>query len=107
MRPAIWLPPSHVIHDKKPKFLCTLCDAEFYEDERHVYERHVLKAHSHEEVRARSPRVTAPGLFDPYHESGDVEWQEWIDRHAAAGADPMRYMRTDAGKSTSGTGDGA
>jgi hypothetical protein len=108
MRPAIWLPASHTIHNTTPKFLCCLCDAAWYfEEDRFEYERHCLKAHSHEEVRATSPRVQAPGIFDPRWEGGDVEWQDWIDRNAAAGNDPMRYMRTDDGKHTSGTGDGA
>lgn len=103
---SIWLPPSHAIHNKPPKYLCCLCDASFTEDERFQYERHCLKAHDHAEVRSKSPRDWAPGIFDPYHESGDVEWQRWIDRHAAAGADPMRYMKTSDGKSGGGTGDG-
>lgn len=107
MRPAIWVPPSHAIHNREPVFLCCLCEAAWYEPEdRFEYERHVMRAHSHEEVRDLSPRTHAPGIFDPHHESGDVEWQRWIDRNAAAGNDPMRYMKTSDGKSTSGTGDG-
>ena len=106
-RPAIWLPPSHTIHNRKPIFACTLCDAAWYEPEdRHEYERHVVSGHSHEDVREHSLQAQAPGIFDPHWEGGDVEWQEWIDRNAAAGNDPMRYMRTDDGKHSSGTGDG-
>lgn len=99
------IPASHVIHDEAPKFLCVLCDAMFTADERHQFERHVL-AHPMEDVLAHSPKHNAPGLYDPYWEGGDVEWQEWIDRNKAAGNDPARYMRTDDGKHSSGMGDG-
>lgn len=80
-----------------PKFACTLCDATFTADERHQFERHVL-GHPPEDLEPHSPRMQAPGIFDPYHESGDVEWQRWIDRNHAEKRDPMKYMRTDDGK---------
>lgn len=102
---SLWLPPSHVIHGKPPKFACCLCEAVFTEDERFQFERHVL-GHPIEDVQAHSPAHRAPGLFDPYWEGGDVEWQRWIDKNAAAGNDPARYMRTDDGKNSSGLGDG-
>lgn len=102
---TIWLPPSHAIHNTPPKFGCTICPAVFYEDERHVFERHCL-SHSQEEILAKSPRHQAPGLFDPEYEGSDVEWGRWIEKNAAAGNDPMRYMKTGAGKHSSGMGDG-
>jgi len=102
----LWLPPSHKIHNTAPKYACTLCDAVFFEDERLQYERHVVSGHSHEELREHSLQAQAPGIFDPKWEGGDVEWGEWIARNAAAGNDPMRYMRTGDGKNSSGTGDG-
>jgi hypothetical protein len=43
-------------------FQCTLCPAEFYEDERHQYERHVLN-HPTEDLVPHSPRLQAPALF--------------------------------------------
>jgi hypothetical protein len=95
---TIWIPPSHVIHNKPPTYLCTLCDAVFTEDERLLFEQHVIRGHSVEDLREHSLHAKAPGIFDPHWEGGDVEWQRWIDQHAAAGADPMRYMRTDDGK---------
>jgi hypothetical protein len=88
--------PKHL--DEKPVYFCTLCNASFYTDERFQYEHHVIRGHSIEDLREHSPQAKAPGLFDPNHESGDVEWGKWIARHAAAGADPMRYMKTDDGK---------
>lgn len=103
--PALWLPPSHVIHNTVPQFACTLCEQVFWTHERTQFERHVM-SHSHEELREHSLQAQAPGIFDPHWEGGDVEWQEWIDRNAAAGNDPAVYMRTDDGKHSSGTGDG-
>lgn len=97
------LPHGYVIHDRPPRYLCTLCDAQFTEDERHQYERHVL-GHPMEDVVEHSPRHHAPGIFHP--DAGDAEWSKWIRDHAAAGADPMKYMRTDDGKRGGGTGDG-
>lgn len=92
------IPASHRIHDEAPKFACTICEKVFTRDERHQFERHVL-SHTPDELKPHSPRLQAPGIFDPYHESGDVEWQRWIDENAAAGNDPMKYMRTSDGKS--------
>jgi hypothetical protein len=100
------IPHSHVIHNTPPAYLCTLCDAVFSADERLLFEQHVIRGHSVEDLREHSLQAKAPAIFDPHWEGGDTDWQEWIDRHAAAGADPMRYMRTDAGKSGGGTGDG-
>jgi hypothetical protein len=94
-KPAIWLPPSHAIHQKGPKYACTLCDAVFFEDERHQYERHCVSGHSVEELREHSLQAQAPGLFDPHHESGDVEWQKWIDKNQAERPeDWRRWMKT-------------
>lgn len=103
---TIWLPPSHVIHQKPPKFACTLCPAVFTEDERHQFERHCL-SHTQEELAAHSPRHQAPGLFDPEYEGSDVDWGRWVREHAES--DPHgwdRWGKTDEGKSTSGLGDG-
>ena len=98
--PAIWLPPSHKIHGKKPKYLCTLCPMVFYEGEESLYERHVIRGHSHEELREHSLQAQAPGIFDPNHESGDVEWGRWIERNNRERPEQWRkWMRTDEGKS--------
>jgi hypothetical protein len=93
--PGLILPPSHVIHGKPPKFACTLCEAVFTEDERHQFEHHVLRGHDHAELREHSLQAQAPGIFDPHHESGDVAWQEWIDKNSAERPeDWRRWMKT-------------
>lgn len=93
------IPPSHKIHGQPAKFACTICPMVFYEGERHQFERHVLR-HTPEEIRPHSPRMQAPGIFDPYHESGDVEWQKYIDRKNAEDPDGwMDWMKTGEGKS--------
>jgi hypothetical protein len=81
--------------NETPAFACTICPAEFYATERQQFERHVL-SHPPEEIQPHSPAMQAPGIFDPYHESGDVAWQKWIDRKNAE--DPhgwAKWMRTD------------
>jgi cytosine/adenosine deaminase-related metal-dependent hydrolase len=91
---SIFIPPSHKIHDEGPRFACTLCPAVFGQDERHQFERHVL-AHPVEDMHPHSPKTQAPGLWDPYHESGDVEWQRFIDRKNAEDPDGWRrWMKT-------------
>lgn len=93
--PGLYLPPGHVIHDRPVKYECALCGHPFYEGERAAFERHVLKDHSHEEVRSHSPRVQAPGLFDPFYEGSDVDWGKWVEDHKAS--DPhgwQRWMKT-------------
>lgn len=98
------IPASHTIHEKAPKFACTLCEAVFTEDERRQYQRHVM-SHPMEDVVAHSPRHQAPGLFGP--EAGDAEWAKWIRDHNASDPDGWeRWMKTDAGKHSSGLGDG-
>ena len=105
--PTIWLPPSHAIHNKPPKFACTLCEAVFTEDERFQFERHVMRAHDESDLRPHSPRMQAPALFDPKHDSGDVEWGEWIRRNNESRPEQWRrWMKTSAGKHSSGLGDG-
>jgi hypothetical protein len=103
---ALIVPYSTLTHEESPEFACTLCEAVFTRDERHQFERHVLN-HPIEDVQARSPKHMAPGIFDdddPRY--NDVEWTQWIRKNAAAGNDPMVYMRTDDGKHSSGIGDG-
>lgn len=91
--PGLYLPPSHVIHGRDPKYSCALCGAVFYEGERNAYERHVLKDHSHEEVRSHSYAVQAPGLFSP--DAGDAEWGRWIAKNnAERPEDWKRWMKT-------------
>lgn len=92
--PGLYLPPSHAIHNKPPKYACTICEAVFTEDERRQFERHVL-GHPPEEIKPHSPFMQAPGLFDNYHESGDVAWQRWIDKNNAERPDEwQRWMKT-------------
>jgi hypothetical protein len=80
--------------DKPPRFACTLCEKTFTEDERHQFERHVL-SHPPEDIRPHSPRMRAPGLYDPHHESGDVEWQRWIDENnEVRPAEWRKWMKT-------------
>jgi hypothetical protein len=100
------IPHSHAIHQKPPKYACTLCPMVFTEDERRQFEHHVIRGHSIEDLREHSPQAQAPAIFDPHWEGGDTEWGAWIERNARAGNDPMRYMRTDDGKSGGGVGDG-
>jgi hypothetical protein len=92
------IPHSHVIHQKPPKYACTLCPAVFTEDERFQFERHVIRGHSVEDLREVSLQAKAPGLFDPNHESGDVEWGRYIDRkHKEDPHGWAKWMRTDDG----------
>jgi hypothetical protein len=100
-RGGLILPVSAILHQEKPRYACTLC--EFVAWRREHLERHVL-AHPMEDVLEHSPRHHAPGLFDP--RAGDAEWSDWIAKNAAAGNDPMRYMKTSDGKSGGGIGDG-
>ena len=98
--------PSGILHGEKPRWQCDMCGRTFFEYERAAYIDHCVKGHSHEEVRAKSPRVQAPGLFDP--DAGDAEWAKWVRDHQAS--DPhgwKRWLRTDDGKHSSGLGDGA
>lgn len=98
------IPHSHVIHEKPPKYACTLCEAVFSEDERFQYERHCL-AHPMEDVLEHSPRHWAPGIFHP--DAGDAEWSAWIRDHQASNPEGWRdWMKTSDGKSGGGVGDG-
>jgi hypothetical protein len=91
--PGLILPPSHVIHNKPPKYACTLCDAVFTEDERFQFEHHVLRGHDHAELREHSYAVQAPGLFSP--DAGDAEWGRWIAKNnAERPEDWRRWMKT-------------
>jgi hypothetical protein len=39
--------------------------------------------------------MRAPGLYDPHHESGDVEWQRWIDENnEVRPAEWRKWMKT-------------
>jgi hypothetical protein len=79
---------------EQPRFACTLCDAVFTQDERHQFERHVLQ-HPVEDMLPHSPKHQAPGIFDPYHESGDVAWQKWIDKNNETRPDEWaKWMKT-------------
>lgn len=65
---------------REPRYRCLCCDdAIFYEGEETAYERHVVACSNRhdEELRGRSLRVKAPGIFDPF-QSGDVELERWI-----------------------------
>lgn len=104
---GLWIPPSAAIHEKRAKYFCTLCSWKGYEGEHRQYERHVIEHARAGDARKHSLHLAAPGIFDPRHESGDVEWQDYIDRKTKA--DPhgwKNWMRTDAGKSGGGLGDG-
>jgi hypothetical protein len=100
-RGGLILPVSAILHQEKPRYACTLC--EFVAWRASDLEKHVL-AHPMEDVLEHSPRHHAPGIFHP--DAGDAEWSKWIRDHAAAGADPMVYMKTSDGKSGGGIGDG-
>jgi hypothetical protein len=90
------LPPSHTIHGREPKWACTLCGHPFYEGERVAYERHVVRGHSHEEIRSHSDRVRFPAFYDNYHpDFNDVGWQRWIDKNNAERPEQWRrWMKT-------------
>lgn len=93
--PGFYLPPSHVIHGREPKYKCALCGKPFFEGEQSAFERHCLKDHSHEEVRSHSDMVRAPGLFDPNYEGSDVEWGKWIERNNRERPEEWRkWMKT-------------
>jgi hypothetical protein len=99
------LPPSHQIHNEPPAYACTLCEKVFAKGQRREFEHHVIQGHPVEDLHPHSPRMQAPGIFDP--DAGDAEWAKWIRDHQAS--DPngwRRWMLTDAGKSGGGTGDG-
>lgn len=104
---GLYIPAPHTIHKRAPTKFCTICKKPFYENEQRALERHVLNEHSLEEILQHSPRHTAPGLFDPYWEGGDVDWQRWIDKNKVARPEAWRrWMKTGAGKSSGGLGDG-
>lgn len=89
-----------------PAYACTICPAEFYSDEKHQYERHVL-SHPVEDLVPHSPALQSPVLFG--NAGGDIEWKAWIDKHKAIdpkGLDWHRWGKTSAGKSGGGLGDG-
>lgn len=88
-------------------YMCTICPAEFYEDERHQYERHVL-GHPTADLVEHSPALKNPVLFG--NAGGDEEWKAWVDKHRAIdpkGKDWARWGKTGAGKSGGGLGDGS
>lgn len=96
--------PRHV--DEQPVYFCTLCQARFYVDEKHAYERHVL-SHPLEEVQARTLSHQAPGIFGSA--GGDQDWRKWVEDHRRT--DPLglhwdKWGRTGDGKNSSGIGDG-
>jgi len=105
--PGIYIPTSAQLHEKRPKFFCTLCPWKGYPGEERAYTKHVLEHARNGDARKHSLHLKAPGLFDPRYEGGDVEWQDWIDRHSKS--DPenwRRWMKTGGGKSGGGLGDG-
>ena len=96
--------PSGILHGERPRWRCCVCGAVFFSDQGREYVNHVT-AHPEEETRVRSPRVQAPGLFDP--DAGDADWAQWVRHHQAT--DPhgwKRWLKTDDGKHSSGVGDG-
>lgn len=100
------IPHSHKIHQKPPQYACTLCEAVFTEDERHQYERHVL-SHPLEEVQAQTLSHQAPGIFGD--KGSDLEWAKWVEDHRRTdpqGLQAHKWLKTDAGKHSSGIGDG-
>ena len=106
-RSGLFIPTSAEIHEKTPKYLCTLCDSHFYEGEERAYQRHAIEHGKNGDAREHSLHLKAPALFNPRHESGDVEWQDYIDRKTKADPHGWReWMKTDAGKSGGGLGDG-
>lgn len=70
---------------RETEFLCRICKAEFTKDETSAFERHVnaCYAANEAELRGKSLREKAPGIFDP-ERSGDVELGKWIKRHRDA-----------------------
>jgi hypothetical protein len=106
-RSGLVIPTSAQIHEKTPKFLCTLCDWHGFEGEYRAYERHVLEHARNGDAREHSLHLKAPGLFDPNFEGSDVEWGQYLDRKMKA--DPhnwAKWMKTSDGKSGGGLGDG-
>lgn len=76
--------------DRKAFGYCRVCAMRgertiFYEGEERAMEKHVAAcSHRHEaELRQRSMRVRAPGIFDP-ERSGDVEKGHWISANREA-----------------------
>ena len=99
MGSKLWLPPSHVIHNREPKYECGLCGKPFYEGEQAAYERHCLKDHDLAELQQHSLKAQAPGLFDDEWEGADAEWGRWIREHRES--DPhgwRRWMKTSLDK---------
>lgn len=71
--------------DEAPAYRCLVCKAGFVRGQERAYEQHVVRCadRNEEELRERSFREKAPGLFDPFR-SGDVELGSWIRAHSAA-----------------------
>lgn len=72
--------PGSVTSVDPPKFACAVCKAKFKAHEGALFERHVVRcADQHEaELRERSLRVRAPGLFGD--EAFDPEYERWVRR---------------------------
>lgn len=87
---AFYIQPTHSIFGEKPRYRCALCGTPFFTGQRSTFERHCL-GHSHEEIRSHSPRVQAPGLFDPEYPGSDVEWGRWVRDHSES--DPHGWRR--------------
>jgi hypothetical protein len=106
-RSGLLIPTSAQIHEKEPRFLCTLCEWVGYDGEHRAYERHVLEHAKNGDAREHSLHLKAPGMFSNTYEGQDLEWAKWVDDHTKS--DPngwTKWMKTGDGKSGGGLGDG-
>jgi hypothetical protein len=111
-RGGIYVVSSHErMHDIEPKFVCVVCwergerEAAGFHTEA-AYLRHVngtatspACADRHPEtVKAMSPALSAPGLFDENYHGSDLEWKRWLEDNAEAIREGRMNDKTSDGK---------
>lgn len=70
----LWIPRSA---QEKPRHVCRLCGARFFQGEEARQARHVMACFTAQEneIRSSSPRERAPGLFGT--DGVDTEFMDW------------------------------
>lgn len=110
-----WIPPSSTIHKTPGRFLCEVCAKRLPPEDREAalfqtaadLWRHLegtpgrtgCAERNRGTVKAMSPALSAPGLFDENYHGSDLAWKKWIDDHQASEPENwMEWMKTDEGK---------
>lgn len=85
----------------RPKYFCRVCElvgdtTVFFDGEDAAYHAHVLACSERnaDALRALSPRHNLPAVYDPDHESGDVDWGRWLRENADKIAEGRKNMKT-------------